>query len=532
MPSDPRFHPISRDRQISESELRRISEHVERQQEWYAGSGLNYVQTPEGTVVLGTQGAGSSPPPPPGSGTGAFARNLSNIPNALGHYSARLMIANPDGTLADGTEFIWLRDANSAAALYVGEIYECAKTGSAAGRDVYTLQDFNLSILDVATLNYFPRVAQIDLDPSTNWTVVPVANRRVRLQRIMEVSLHNDCEEPGTSVLRTGPNIRELVAYPPEAWSLRTLTAQDQAFLSRKLIVRELSTPEPSPPRPPGSNYTWDMAFGPGGQNRMWSVQDTGPCGQVEIVRELDFRQDGLLIESRVWDVNFSPNDNWSMTGDGSGRVTVRRKFDVLEDGTPVSNFVWRMDFLHDSNWFIDQVALGSVTVERLFTFIIGTDDPAQFDWADLVRLMPARPNQSWDLERVGRNEVKVTRNFDVRQGQSLRATQVWEQSFTPDYTWQIDGEIDGDGRVSISRLFDVFEGGIRKQQHTWLMRFNETDFDVNAEVGAGQVVIDTEGFTGTVLTYRPECAGGNMTLRVATWTIIRGLVKNVTAYV
>jgi len=97
-----------------------------------------------GGAGIGAGGGGGLPT----TGLMSFAKCLVSSPTS-GLYDARLQVNMSSGTLSDSGASIWLREANLQTQLVQNEIYACTKTGFASGRDVYTLEDFDLDVEDL-----------------------------------------------------------------------------------------------------------------------------------------------------------------------------------------------------------------------------------------------------------------------------------------------------------------------------------------------------------------------------------------------
>lgn len=120
---------------------------------------------------------------------GAWAYCVDTTPTS-GRYDARLMTVNSDGTLTDpgaGNSQIWLRDANGTGALISGEIYECHRTGTASGREVYTCADYNLRVVNQSLTGY-DRVFRVEFGPDNCWNITQPATRRALVKRILTVN--------------------------------------------------------------------------------------------------------------------------------------------------------------------------------------------------------------------------------------------------------------------------------------------------------------------------------------------------------
>lgn len=377
---------------------------------------------------------------------------LASPPDSFGRYPGRLMIEEADGVLTDpgalGT-LVWLRDANDTPELYVGEIYKAKRTGFAAGRDVYTTQDFNLGILDIRGGQYFQRVAQIDLDPTTNWDVVQISPRRVRLQRLMTVQLISGIP-PGTSTLSTGPYIADLRAYPADSWALLRTANPEVSLIARRLDVGRGAQLI--------SQFVWAQRFVP---PLNWTVAEVGR-GIVEITRELNFNRGGVLVEARVWDVNFAPASNWLMVGDGVGRVVVQRVFDVAlgwaGSAIVTSSFTWRQDFGPTiGHWTIREAAAGHVEISRVLDVRSNSGTIGSDAAINDIRLVPPATgaNQSWEVTIVGQYRAEVRRRFIVTHNFAGIFNDVWRVRFVdtaPLYAdWTISEEQDGAVVVSLA---------------------------------------------------------------------------------
>lgn len=77
--------------------------------------------------------------------TGSWATCINDTP-AANLYDATLMVENADGSLSATGASIWLRDCNNPGKLRANEVYHCHQTGNTSGRDVYTCDDFNLTV--------------------------------------------------------------------------------------------------------------------------------------------------------------------------------------------------------------------------------------------------------------------------------------------------------------------------------------------------------------------------------------------------
>lgn len=123
-------------------------------------------------------------------GAGSWARPIVETPTADGRYDARLLTVAADGTLTFNLNNpqIWLRESDNALKLFTTDNYHCHQTGNTQGRDVYTTDDFNLSVKDEDSAD-FTRTMRLEFWDAPAWTVTRPEGeeRKTRVVRNLDV---------------------------------------------------------------------------------------------------------------------------------------------------------------------------------------------------------------------------------------------------------------------------------------------------------------------------------------------------------
>ena len=374
---------------------------------------------------------------------------LSAFPDSFGRYDARLLVENPDGTLTDlgpgvGVA-IWLRDANNTPALFLNEIYKVKKTGFADGREVYTTQDYNLLVTDDIASRAFNRVYRLAFGPYYTWEFTLLGPRQVAVTRVL------NAREAGALVM---PHVWDH-DFGPTAnhWVIAPGALPGMVTVDRSLYVRREDVPA-------AGMSIWDIVLAPGSPNQMWTVTNDG-LGRATVVRELNYRRGGVLVQARVWDVNHFPPDNWQMAGGGDGTVAVARVFDVRlgwgGGAILVSSFVYRQDFgPTPAHWDLREVGAGQVELSRVLDVRSNSGTIGSTAAINDIRFVPPQTgaNQSWEVVVTG-YRADVRRQFIILHNTTPAFFDIWRVRFvdsTPTYPdWTFTQEVDGAVSVSLA---------------------------------------------------------------------------------
>ena len=169
---------------------------------------------------------------------------VDGLPDADGRYQATLAIKNADGTLSPGTTAIWAREANNSGRLLFEDYYHAHRTGNAAGRDVYTIDDSDWTASNESFTQFVTRILGLYLIPDRCWTVAAHVDgvRLATAKRILEA------KETGGTLFT---DVFQFIFDTANAWTLTE--AAGVVTVVRELNIREGTTAR--------TTNTWQVDF-------------------------------------------------------------------------------------------------------------------------------------------------------------------------------------------------------------------------------------------------------------------------------
>lgn len=579
----PRHNPVTPNRQLSESELRRLAAHVEQLDQFNVGGSCSFIDTGVGRVVIPLSG---------GSGSRRIPARLVARRTALGPpfpYSwieqQEIGLARPGeyedrlggltGTFTDMPTYDLNADQDSQAFDFTGDVVwlwladfgtwywfdgdEAGGSGPTGGdRFILNLSSFP----DVngrhegRLMTENPDGTLTDPNPGGAGDVwlhdannpgllLGAAALHVAPPPTMTVGVIYKAKKTGYAAARDVYTLKDFTLYVRDDVDSRGLLGAQTLILA--------------------PYFSWDITF---------------PVARsVQIVRKFDVKLVGQLIEGDIWEEDFRPSTNhWNIVRADRGRVTIDRNLVVRKEFvTFVGQSIWQIIFASGSManlmWTVTNDLLGTVTVVRELNFKRGGFLAEARVWdVDCV------PASNWTVTGSGFGSVVLQRVFNIFWGGVLFNTaHCWQQDFRPRHCWTITEPVPGSvtlerilrasletnlvepfvselnfrglsvqgqtwtiaqsvtlGRVDVWRNLDVREGAAIRSRDTWELIFDQTDFNIAIGATAGSAIIETDGFTGTVGPfYRYQCI--NEELRELTsvgFPTIHGLVKdNIATY-
>ena len=180
-----------------------------------------------------------------GGGSGMeYAKSLQILADASGRYNARLQVRGPEGVLIDSGPAIWLREAQNMGALTDGGIYMCSLTGFAAGRYVYTVADFLLTVANESQGQFILYASTLAFVPDRCWDLQEAALRIPYIKRLLNV-----LETSGTVY----DDIYQFTFDPATNWEVDDADDDGDVIVRRVLDIYEGATER--------TTYTYKITF-------------------------------------------------------------------------------------------------------------------------------------------------------------------------------------------------------------------------------------------------------------------------------
>ena len=175
-----------------------------------------------------------------------YVTETDQLPDGDGRYQAVLANENADGTLAIGTKAVWAREANNSGRLINDYFYHAHYTGFANGRDVYTIDDTDLTISNESFTEFVTQILGMYMIPDRCWTIAQHADgvRLGTVKRLFEVR-----ETAGTVY----DDIFRITFDPATNWEVTDADDDGDVTVQRVLNIREGTTSR--------TTLTWQVDF-------------------------------------------------------------------------------------------------------------------------------------------------------------------------------------------------------------------------------------------------------------------------------
>lgn len=168
-----------------------------------------------------------------------------SLPDADGYYQAKLAVENANGTLSSGTRAVWAREVNNTGVLNFGDFYHAHKTGFRDGRDVYTVDDADLTVTNQSFTQIVERILLLYLIPDRCWSIAATATpREAEVKRLFDV------RETGGTVY---DDIFRITFDPATNWEVDDGDDDGDVTVRRVLDIYEESTEK--------TTYTYRITF-------------------------------------------------------------------------------------------------------------------------------------------------------------------------------------------------------------------------------------------------------------------------------